>query len=136
MNYPNTYVGNVCLGYNFMQTIKVFKEAEEHKGPSIVICYSPCQEHGIKGGMGNSIDEEKLAVECGYTTLMRYNPEEDKLYIDSRKPDFSKYKDFLMNEVRYRSLVNKDPDSAKELLSANLKEARTRYNYYEKLSQK
>ena len=136
MNYPNTYVGNVSLGYNFMQTIKVFKEAEEHKGPSIIICYCPCQEHGIKGGMSNSINEEKLAVECGYTTLMHYNPEEDNLYIDSREPDFTKYKDFLMNEVRYRSLINKDPEAAKRLLAANLKESKKRYEDYIKLSKK
>ena len=130
MNYPNCYVGSVSLGSNFMQTIKVFKEAVEHNGPSIIICYSPCLEQGIKGGMCNAVDEQKLAVECGYLTLMHYNPIEDKLYIDSREPDWSKYKDFLMNEVRYRSLINKDPNLAKELLSENIKWAQKRYNNY------
>ena len=136
MNYPNCYVGNVSLGSNFMQTIKTFKEAEEHNGPSIVICYSPCIEQGIKGGMCNATNEQKLAVDSGYLTLMRYNPVEDKLYIDSREPDFTKYKDFLMNEVRYKSLVTKDPNLAKELLSQNIKYAKKKYEEYIKISKK
>ena len=136
MNYPNCYVGNVSLGSNFMQTIKTFKEAEEHNGPSIVICYSPCIEQGIKGGMCNATNEQKLAVDSGYLTLMRYNPEEDKLYIDSREPDFTKYKDFLMNEVRYKSLVTKDPNLAKELLSLNIKYAKKKYEEYKDLANK
>ena len=136
MNYPNCYVGNVSLGSNFMQTIKTFKEAEEHNGPSIVICYSPCIEQGIKGGMCNATNEQKLAVDSGYLTLMRYNPVEDKLYIDSREPDFSKYKDFLMNEVRYKSLVTKDPNLAKELLSQNIKYAKKKYEEYKELANK
>ena len=118
-----------------MQTIKAFKEAEEHNGPSIIIAYSPCIEQGIKGGMSNSTSEQKLVVECGYTTLMRYNPLEDKLYIDSREPDFDKYEQFLNNEVRYNSLVKKNPEVAKEILALNKKEAIKRYNYYKKLSE-
>jgi pyruvate-ferredoxin/flavodoxin oxidoreductase len=136
MSYPNCYVGNVSLGSNFMQTIKVMKEAEEHNGPSIIICYSPCIEQGIHGGMGNATNEQKLAVSCGYTTLMHYNPNEEKLYIDSREPDFNLYKDFLMNEVRYKSLVNKDPNIAKELLNLNIKEAQKRYNNYKEIAAK
>ncbi len=134
MNYNNVYVGQVALGSNFMQTIKVFKEAEEHNGPSIIICYSPCQEQGIKGGMCNATSEQKLAVDCGYLTLMHYNPTEEKLYIDSREPDFNKYKDFLLNEVRYKSLINKSPELAKEILLQNIKYAQKRYNDYVKLS--
>jgi pyruvate-ferredoxin/flavodoxin oxidoreductase len=136
MNYPNVYVGQVSLGSNFMQTIKVFKEAENHNGPSLVICYSPCLEQGIKGGMCNATSEQKLAVDSGYLTLMHYNPKEDKLYIDSREPDFTKYKDFLMNEVRYKSLVIKNPDLAKELLAKNIKNAKDRYKSYIELSNK
>ena len=136
MNYPNCYVGNVSLGSNFMQSIKTFKEAEAHNGPSIVICYCPCIEQGIKGGMCNASNEQKLAVDCGYLTLMRYNPLEEKLYIDSREPDFSKYKDFLMNEVRYKSLAAKNPKLAKELLALNIKEAQRRYNEYKKIANK
>ncbi|MBR1416516.1 MAG: pyruvate:ferredoxin (flavodoxin) oxidoreductase [Bacilli bacterium] len=136
MNYPNCYVGSVSLGSNFMQTIKTFKEAENHDGPSIVICYSPCVEQGIKGGMCNATNEQKLAVDCGYVTLMHYNPIEEKLYIDSREPDFSKYKDFLMNEVRYRSLVTKNPELAKELLAQNIKYAKKRYDDYINIANK
>ena len=134
MSYPNCYVANVSLGSNFMQTIKAFKEAEEHKGPSIIIAYCPCIEQGIKGGMSCASNEQKLIVDCGYTTLMRYNPEEEKLYIDSREPDFSKYEDLLLNEVRYNSLLKKDPHLAKEVLELNKQEAIKRYNYYKKLS--
>ena len=118
-----------------MQTIKTFKEAEEHKGPSIVICYCPCIEQGIKGGMSCSINEEKLAVNCGYVNLMRYNPVDKKLYMDSKEPDYTKYEDFLKNEVRYRSLMNKDGSLAKELLDMQIENAKERYEYYKKLSE-
>ena len=134
MNYHNVYVGQVSLGSNFMQTIKVFKEAESHNGPSIIICYSPCLEQGIKGGMCNATNEQKLAVDCGYLTLMHYNPTEEKLYIDSREPDFNKYKDFLLNEVRYKSLITKSPELAKQILLQNIKYAQKRYSDYVKLS--
>lgn len=130
MNYPNCYVANVSLGANFMQTINAFKEAEEHKGPSIIIAYSPCIEQGIRGGMSCATNEQKLAVECGYTTLLRYKPEEDKLYIDSREPDFAKYDEFLKNEVRYSSLLKKNPNEAQEILNINKEEAIKRYNSY------
>ncbi len=136
MSYPNCYVANVSLGSNFMQTIKAFKEAEMHNGPSIIIAYCPCIEQGIKGGMGNSSAEQKLVVDCGYTELMRYNPEEDKVYLDSREPDFDKYEELLKNEVRYNSLLKKNPEAAKEMLELNKEDARKRYNYYKELSQK
>lgn len=135
MGYPNCYVANVSFGSNFMQTIKAFKEAEEHNGPSIIIAYCPCIEQGIKGGMSNATQEQKLVVDCGYTTLMRYTPENDKLTIDSREPDFSKYEQLLNNEVRYNSLVKKNPELAKEVLELNKQEAMKRYNYYKKLSE-
>ena len=135
MGYPNCYVANVSLGSNFMQTIKAFKEAEEHDGPSIIIAYCPCIEQGIKGGMSNATSEQKLVVDCGYTSLMRYNPVEDKLYLDSREPDFSKYELLLNNEVRYNSLVKKNPEIAKEVLELNKQEAMKRYEYYKKLSE-
>ena len=97
MCYSNVYVGSISLGANMMQTIKVLKEAEEHNGPSIIIAYCPCVEHGIKGGLSCTNKEQKLAVECGYFTLMHYNPREEKLYIDSKEPDFTKYDEFLNN---------------------------------------
>ena len=86
--------------------------------------------------MSNSSSEQKLVVECGYTTLMRYNPETNKLSIDSREPNFDKYEELLNNEVRYNSLIKKDPEAAKEMLELNKEEAKKRYNYYVELSKK
>ncbi len=135
MSYPNCYVANVSFGSNFMQTINAMKEAEAHDGPSIIIAYCPCIEQGIKGGMGNSSQEQKMVVDCGYVSLMRYNPETDTLTMDSREPDFDKYEDLLKNEVRYNSLAKKNPEAAQEILELNKKEAMKRYEYYKKLSQ-
>ena len=128
---PNVYVGSICLGANNVQAIKTLTEAENHNGPSIVICYCPCIEHGIKGGMCNSINEEKLAVECGYTLLMRYK--DNKLYLDSKEPNFDKYEDFLNNEVRYNALKIKDNSLANKLLNIQINNAKERYNYYNKI---
>ena len=135
MSYPNCYVANISFGANFVQAIKAMKEAEAHQGPSIIIAYAPCIEHGIKGGMTNSSSEQKLVVESGYMSLMRYNPEEDKLYMDSREPDFTKYEDLLNNEVRYKSLAKKNPEAWQEILEINKQNAIKRYNYYKKLSE-
>jgi len=136
MSYPNCYVASVSLGANMMQTLKVFKEAEEHQGPSIIIAYCPCIEHGIKGGMSCTNEEQKLAVEVGYTILMRYKPEEDKLYIDSGSPEFNRYHEFLEREVRYHALSIKNKDLADELLENNKQTAIKRYFYYESLAKK
>ena len=110
MSYPNCYVASICIGGNMFQAIRSIKEAMEHDGPALIICYAPCIEHGIKGGMSCSIQEEKLAVECGYTLLMRYSPNENKLYLDSKNINFDKYDSFLNNEVRYRSLKLKNKE--------------------------
>ncbi len=136
MTYPNVYVASVALGANYMQTINAFKEAEEHNGPAIVIAYAPCIEHGIKGGMSNGTEAQKLAVQVGYSLLMRYKPEEDKLILDSQKPNFEKYEEFLNNEVRYNSLKLKDPEIAKKLFELNKQAAEKRYEYYLDLSLK
>ena len=136
MSYPNCYVANISLGANFIQAIKAFKEADEHNGPAIIIAYAPCIEQGIKGGMINATKEQKLVVESGYTTLMRYNPTEDKVYIDSREPNFDKLEDLFMNEVRYNSLYKKNKERALELLELNKEDAKKRYNYYKELSKK
>ena len=133
MCYSNVYVGSISLGANMMQTIKVLKEAEEHNGPSIIIAYCPCVEHGIKGGLSCTNKEQKLAVECGYFTLMHYNPREEKLYIDSKEPDFTKYDEFLNNEVRYSALKIKNKEIANELLEINKNNAIKRYEYYKKI---
>lgn len=130
MCYPNTYVASISLGADFNHTIKVLKEANDHDGPAIVIAYSPCVEHGIKGGLSNTILEGTLAVKVGYQLLMRYNPKENKLYLDSPKPDFDRYFEFLDNETRYNSLKIKDEKLAQELLKLNQEEAIKRYNYY------
>lgn len=136
MSYANCYVANISLGANFIQAIKAFKEADEHDGPAIIIAYAPCIEQGIKGGMSNSIKEEKLVVDSGYVNLMRYNPRENKLYMDSREPNFDKYEELLQNEVRYNSLYKKDKDLAKELLELNKEDAKRRYYYYKDLSER
>ena len=125
---PNVYVGSISLGANINHAIKTLTEANNHNGPSIVICYCPCIEHGIKGGMSSSISEEKLAVECGYTLLMRYF--DDKLYLDSKEPNFDKYAEFLNNEVRFNALKIKDENLANELLDNQKLNAKKRYNYY------
>ena len=128
---PNCYVASISLGSNMQQAINAFKEAEEHDGPAIIIAYSPCIEHGIKTGMGCSIGEEKLAVECGYTLLMRYDGD---LHLDSKEPNFDKYEEFLNNEVRFNSLKIKNPELAKELLNEQKNNAINRYNYYKKIA--
>ena len=136
MCYPNCYVGSISMGADFNGTIKTLKEAEAHVGPAIVLAYSPCVEHGIKGGLSCTTEEQKLAVECGYQLLMRYVPEENKLYLDSKEPDFSLYETFLNNEVRYHSLKIKDEKLASELLTLNKQYAMDRYEYYKEKSTK
>ncbi len=134
MSYPDVYVASISMGANMFQTIKALKEAEEHKGPSIVIAYSPCIEQGIKKGMNCSIKESRLAVECGYTLLMRYKDEE--LIIDSKEPNYDKYEEFLDGEIRYNALKLKDESLAEELLEANKNYAIKRYQYYKGMTTK
>lgn len=133
MNIPNCYVASIALGANYNQAIKALEEASKHEGPALIIAYAPCIEHGIKTGMGTSMNEEKLAVMCGYTLLMRYNQE---LYLDSPKPDFTKYEEFLDNEVRFNALKIKDQTLALELLNDQKNFALDRYNYYQNLAKK
>ena len=132
---PNCYVASISLGANMQQAIKAMKEAMEHDGPALIIAYSPCIEQGIKTGMAHSIEEEKLASLCGYTLLMRYNPKEEKLYMDNVEPDFSLYDKFLDNEVRYNALKIKDKEKAQSLLNSQIEYAKKRYAYYKKLSE-
>ena len=136
MSYGHVYVAQVCHGANQNQVIKALKEAEAYKGPSIVICYAPCIAHNIKGGLLRTQLEAKLATECGYFPTFRYNPDlaklgQNPLQMDSKAPDWSKYRDFLMNEGRYSQLVAINPEKAEELLDANLKDAQSRYAKYE-----
>ena len=130
--YENVYVASISLKANPMQAIKAFKEAEEHNGPAIIIAYAPCIEHGINGGLTNSIEEEKKSVECGYNILMRYK--DNKIIIDSKEPDFDKYESYLNNEVRYNSLKKKNIKEAKELLELQKNNAIKRYEYFKNLT--
>lgn len=130
---PNCYVASIALGANMQQAINAFKEADAHNGPAIIIAYSPCIEQGIKTGMGTSIMEEKLSVECGYNILMRYD---NGLKIDSAKPNFDKYEEFLDNEVRFNALKLKNPDFAKEILEEQKENAIKRYEDYQNMLNK
>ena len=133
MCYPGCYVACVNIGYDKEHYLKVLKEASEHKGPSIVIAYSPCIEHGIKNGMEHSLDDAKLATECGYFLTFRYKPSEEKFYLDSKNVDFSKYEEFLMNENRYINLKRVNENEASELLENQKEWSIKRFNYYNRL---
>ena len=114
-----------------MQTIKAMKEAEAYDGPSLIIAYAPCIEHGIKGGLANHQIEQKRAVECGYFNLFRYDPrledqEKNPLQIDSKEPDFTKFKDFLLNENRFAMLAKVNPEHAEALMTKCEKDAKKR----------
>ena len=131
MAYGHVYVAQIALGANPMQAIKAMKEAESYDGPSLIIAYAPCNEHHIKGGLINSSRQEKWAVECGYFNLLRYDPrltEEGKnpLTIDSKAPDYSKFRDFLMSENRFSQLVKINPENAEALFDKCLVDAKRR----------
>ena len=137
--YGYVYVAQIAMGADQAQTLKAFKEAEEYDGPSVIIAYSPCINHGLKGGMGHSQHEEKKAVECGYWQLWRYNPEleeagQNPFTLDSKEPDWSKFDDFLMGEVRFASVKKMYPLEAQELFDAAKANAKWRYNNYKRLA--
>ena len=136
MAIPNCYVASISLGANMMQAIKAIKEAMEHDGPALIIAYSPCIEQGIKTGMISSIEEEKLASSVGFTLIMRYNPRNEKLYLDNAEPNFDLYEKFLDNEVRFNALKIKNKDLASKLLNEQKEYAQKRYLYYKNLSEK
>ncbi|MBO6047107.1 MAG: pyruvate:ferredoxin (flavodoxin) oxidoreductase [Erysipelotrichaceae bacterium] len=131
MAYGHVYVAQIAMGANSMQAIKAMKEAESYDGPSLIIAYAPCNEHHIRGGLVNSQRQEKLAVECGYFNLLRYDPRleaqgKNPLQIDSKAPDWSKFKDFLLTEARYTSLLKINPDHADELMDKCVADAKIR----------
>jgi len=134
LTYPHAYVATVSLGANMQHTIKIFNEAANYQGPSIIIAYSPCIAQGILRGMENSIEEEKQAVLSGYFPLFHYDPRTSKFTLDS-KADFDHYQEFLKGEDRYRMLSIVNPDKCEELLQENEKHARERYEYYQKLAE-
>ena len=133
MSYPNVYVGQVSLGANPNATIKVMMEAAKHNGPSIIIAYTPCISHGIKGGLINSVEVEKKAASSGYFPIFHYSPEEKKFTLDG-KVDFDSYEEFLETQTRYSMLKVVNPEKALNLLEENKKEAIERFKYYENLS--
>ena len=139
-SYGYVYVAQVAMGASQAQYFKVIKEAEAYHGPSLIICYAPCINHGIKIGMGRTQNEEKKAVECGYWHLWHYNPAEEEagqngFHLDSKEPDWSKFRDFIMGEVRYNSLMKTFPQEAEELFVATERNAKLRYEGYKKLSE-
>jgi len=133
MNYDHVYVAQVAIGADMNQTLKAFKEAEAHKGPSLIIAYSTCINHGIDMSQGMKV--MKNAVECGYWTLYRRDPKVG-LVIDSKAPDTDKYIQFLQSENRYKALEGIDPKAAKALFEQGKKAAEERHKRYEKLAKK
>ena len=136
MTYGYVYVAQVAMGANPAQTLKAIREAEAYHGPSIIIGYSPCEMHSIKGGMTNCQGEMKKAVDCGYWNLFRFNPaaEGGKFTLDSKAPAGG-YQEFLMNEARYSRLTREFPDRAEGLFERNEENAKARYEHLMKLKE-
>ena len=134
MSYGYVYVAQIAMGADFNQTVKAIAEAEAYPGPSLIIAYAPCINHGIKKGMSKAQTEEALAVECGYWNNFRFNPaaENGKFTLDSKEPS-GDYQAFLDGEVRYNALKRANPEKAERLFAKNEAEAMERYNYLKKL---
>ena len=135
MSYGYVYVAQIAMGADFNQTVKAITEAEAYPGPSLIIAYAPCINHGIKKGMSKAQTEEQLAVECGYWNNFRFNPgaEGDKFFLDSKEPKKEDYQAFLDGEVRYNALKRANPEKAEKLFAINEQEAMERYAYLKKL---
>ena len=139
MSYGYVYVAQVAMGANQAQYMKAIKEAEAYPGPSLIIAYAPCINHGLKASMGKSQQEEKKAVECGYWQLYRYNPMletegKNPFQLDSKEPDYSKFRDFLMGEVRFNSLMKATPEDAERLFQETENDAKWKLNGYKRLA--
>lgn len=138
--YGYVYAAQIAMGADQAQTLKAIREAEAYDGPSIIIAYAPCINHGLKAGMGKAQQEEANAVACGYWHLWRYNPAleaegKNPFTLDSKEPDWSKFEDFLKGEVRYASVMKQYPAEAEELFAAAKDNAQWRYNNYRRLAQ-
>jgi len=134
-SYGYVYVAQIAMGANQAQTFKAIREAEAFDGPSIIIAYAPCINHGLTAGMGKAQTEQKKAVECGYFHLWRFNPDleaegQNPFQLDSKEPDWSKFQDFLKGEIRYTSLMKQFPAEADELFKVAEENAKWRYNGY------
>jgi len=137
MTYGYVYVAQIAIGADYNQAVKAIAEAEAYPGPSLVIAYAPCINHGIRKGMGKSITEEELAVKAGYWFNFRYNPAlakegKDAFSLDSKAPTES-YEDFINGEVRYSALMKANPDRARKLFDKAEGEAKDKYEYLNKL---
>ena len=135
MSYGYVYVAQIAMGADYNQTVKAIAEAEAYPGPSLIIAYAPCINHGIKKGMSKAQTEEQLAVECGYWNNFRFNPaaEGAKFTLDSKEPKEEGYQEFLDGEVRYNALKRSNPEKAARLFKRNEQEAMERYEYLKKL---
>ena len=140
MSYGYVYVAHIAMGADMNQCIKAISEAEAYNGPSIIIAYAPCINHGIKAGMSKAMEEEKKAVEAGYWHLYRYNPilkaeGKNPFTLDSKAPAIDdKFKNFLMGEVRYESLARQNPERADRLFDKSVEDAKDRYDYLTRLT--
>ena len=137
MSYGSVYVAQIAMGGDFNQTVKAIAEAEAYPGPSLIIAYAPCINHGIKKGMSKAQTEEQLAVECGYWNNFRFNPAAEKgskFTLDSKQPKEEDYQAFLDGEVRYNALKRANPEKAARLFAKNEAEAMERYDYLSKLT--
>ena len=137
MSYGHVYVAYVSHGASQAQLLKAMREAESYPGPSLIIAYSPCINHGLKRGMGKSQEQAKLAVECGYWTLLRFDPRlaaegKNPIQIDSKEPNWDLYDAYLMSETRYAQLKSTNPAKAEQLLKTNKEEAMRRYKMYQR----
>ena len=139
MSYGYVYVAQIAMGADKNQTLKAIAEAEAYDGPSLIIAYAPCISHGIKAGMVSSQEETRRAVNCGYWSLYRYNPqlkdqEKNPFILDSKEPKWDEFEDFLMGEVRFASLKKSFPDVADELFKKTKKDAMDRLSSYKRLA--
>lgn len=139
MSYGYVYVAQVAMGANMAQYLKAVREAEAYEGPSIIIAYCPCINHGLRSGMEATQRQEKNAVEAGYWHLYRYNPQLEKegqnpFQLDSKEPDWQKFREFLNSEVRYTSLMQSFPAEAEQLFAAAEENAKWRYRSYQRLA--
>ena len=139
MSYGYVYVAHIAMGADMNQCLKAIREAEAYDGPSIIIAYAPCINHGIKTGMATAQAEEKKAVQAGYWHLYRYNPElkaqgKNPFILDSKAPNTEEYKNFLMGEVRYNALARQNPERAEQLFDNALENAKDRYDYLTRLA--
>ena len=137
--YGYVYVAQIAMGADQAQTLRAIREAEAYPGPSLIIAYSPCINHGLKAGMGKSQTEEKQAVACGYWQLWRYNPQleaegKNPCILDSKAPNFDEFQNFLKGEVRYASVMKQYPNEAAELFNAAEENARWRYRNYQRMA--